>query len=134
MNSIPKIYVEINSSLLKNRNDTIFYNDSLFSGFLIEISDSSKDTLSRESFLIGKRSGIQKKWYSKSKIKEVRFYVDGKKDGKQLAFWENGNKKFEFTALDDAYEGELKEWTIVGHLIHQANFVNGQEEGPQKLW
>ena len=134
MNSIPEVYVEINSSLLKNRNDTYFYNDSLFSGFLIEISDSSKDTLSRESFLIGKRSGIQKKWYSKSKIKEVRFYVDGKKDGKQLAFWENGNKKFEFTALDDAYEGELKEWTIVGHLIHQANFVNGQEEGPQKLW
>jgi len=134
MNSIPKIYVEINSSLLKNRNDTIFYNDSLFSGFLIEISDSSKDTLSRESFLKGKRSGIQQKWYSTSKIKEVRFYVDGKKNGKQIAFWENGNKKFEFTANDDAYEGELKEWTIDGFLIHQANFVNGQEEGPQKLW
>lgn len=134
MNTIPEVFVEVNSSLLKIKNDTFFYNDSLFSGYLIEISDSSKDTLSRESFLKGKRSGILQKWYSTSKIKEVRFYVDGKKNGKQIAFWENGNKKFEFTAKDDAYEGELKEWTFDGHLIHQANFVNGQEEGPQKLW
>jgi antitoxin component YwqK of YwqJK toxin-antitoxin module len=134
LNTIPNVFVTSKSPLLRNRNDTYYYNDSLFSGFLIEISELSKDTLSRESFLNGKRSGMQQKWFAKSKIKEIRFYVDGKKNGLQTAYWENGNKKFEFVAIDDAYNGELREWTSEGHLIHQANFVNGQEEGPQKLW
>ena len=56
------------------------------------------------------------------------------KNGKQIAYWENNKKKFEFTAKDDAYEGELKEWAFNGTLTHLAHYVNGQEEGSQKLW
>ena len=65
---------------------------------------------------------------------EQRNYLNGRKNGKQIAYWENGNKKFEFIAKDDAYEGEMKEWNIEGKLIHLANFKNGQENGTQKMW
>ena len=65
---------------------------------------------------------------------EYREYGLGRKNGKQVAFWENGNKRFEFVAKDDAYEGELKEWTLNGELFHLAHYANGQEEGIQKMW
>jgi len=65
---------------------------------------------------------------------ELRFYCKGKKHGRQVSFWENGNKRFEFIAQNDVYAGELKEWNIDGKLIHLAHFVNGQEEGEQKMW
>jgi antitoxin component YwqK of YwqJK toxin-antitoxin module len=61
-------------------------------------------------------------------------YRNGAKNGKQVSFWENGNKRFEFIAVNDAYEGELKEWSENGQLIHLAHYRNGQEEGEQKLW
>ncbi|MCX6338150.1 MAG: toxin-antitoxin system YwqK family antitoxin, partial [Bacteroidetes bacterium] len=32
------------------------------------------------------------------------------------------------------YEGELSEWTFDGKLIHLAHYIDGQEEGSQKLW
>jgi antitoxin component YwqK of YwqJK toxin-antitoxin module len=65
---------------------------------------------------------------------EIRHFVNGAKNGRQTAFWENGHKRFDFFAKNDAYEGELREWDIHGHLFHLAHFVNGQEEGVQKLW
>ena len=51
-----------------------------------------------------------------------------------MTFWENGNKRFEFDAKNDACEGELSEWTFDGKLTHLAHFKDGQEEGSQKLW
>ncbi len=65
---------------------------------------------------------------------ESREYLLGRKNGKQIAYWENGNKRFEFVAKNDAYEGELKEWSFDGKLIHEAHFVNGQEDGTQQMW
>ena len=44
------------------------------------------------------------------------------------------NKRFDFVAKDDEYYGEMKEWTIDGKLFHLAHYVNGQEEGIQKMW
>ncbi|MGB4742170.1 MAG: toxin-antitoxin system YwqK family antitoxin, partial [Flavobacteriaceae bacterium] len=61
-------------------------------------------------------------------------YKNGQKNGKQVAYFDNGNKKFEFIAVNDIYEGELKEWNIRGDLIHLATYKNGQEEGTQKMW
>jgi antitoxin component YwqK of YwqJK toxin-antitoxin module len=65
---------------------------------------------------------------------ELRNYSKGQKNGVQIAYWENGNKRFQFMAQNDAYEGELKEWDYSGTLFHLAHFINGQEAGEQKLW
>ena len=65
---------------------------------------------------------------------EERYFLNGKKHGQQIAYWQNGNKRFEFMAKNEAYEGELKEWSSSGYLYHMGNYVNGQEEGAQKMW
>ncbi|MBP6460691.1 MAG: toxin-antitoxin system YwqK family antitoxin [Crocinitomicaceae bacterium] len=132
--SIPKIYSLKTNSNIKITNDTLFVNNLKYSGFLFELQSNGKDTLSIEGYYNGLQIGISKKWFGFKKLMEERSYFNGKKNGKQIAYWENGHKKFEFFAKDDAYEGEMKEWNIDGKLIHLANYKNGQEEGTQKLW
>lgn len=132
--SIPKILVAKASKDIVIKNDTAFLKNQKYSGFLYQLYPNEKDTFAIESYYNGLLSGRIKKWYSANQVMEERHYSEGRKNGRQVSFWENGNKKFEFVAKNDAYEGEMKEWTIDGKLIHLANFVNGQEEGTQKLW
>ncbi len=130
----PNVYLKLNSDLISRSGDTIYRHGQLYSGFLFQTFANSNDTEILLAYSNGLQSGCQKKWYSKGVLMESRYYVNGKKHDQQLAYWENGHKKFEFNAIDDAYEGELKEWNIEGDLIHLAHFKNGQEEGVQKLF
>lgn len=77
---------------------------------------------------------VQKKFYSNNQLMEYREFRNGMKNGKQIAYWDNGKKRFEYTAKNDAYEGALKEWDYNGKLFHLAHYKNGQEEGVQKMW
>ena len=77
---------------------------------------------------------IYKKYYPNKQLMEYREFRNDMKNGKQIAYWNNGKKRFEFVAMNDAYEGELKEWDYDGKLFHLAHYKNGQEEGVQKLW
>ncbi|WP_445735772.1 toxin-antitoxin system YwqK family antitoxin [Mariniflexile sp.] len=112
----------------------LYVEDKTYSGFVYELHPETADTLLIESYYKGLKEGVAKKWYDDNKLMELRHYASGQKNGKQIAFWENGNKRFEYTAKNDAYEGELKEWNIDGLLFHLAHYSNGQEEGSQKLW
>jgi antitoxin component YwqK of YwqJK toxin-antitoxin module len=77
---------------------------------------------------------VSKKYYPNMQLMEYREFRNNMKNGKQIAYWENGNKRFEFTAIDDTYEGELKEWDYDGNMFHLAHYKNGVEEGEQKMW
>jgi antitoxin component YwqK of YwqJK toxin-antitoxin module len=132
--TIPQVFILKSSKNISNRNDTVFVENKKYSGFLYELYPNSKDTFSVESYHDGLLSGVQKKWYSNKKRMEERHYCNGQKNGKQVAFWGNDNKKFEFIAKNDTYEGELREWTVEGRLFHLATFSNGQEDGSQKMW
>ena len=77
---------------------------------------------------------VEKKYFPSGKIREIRHLNNGVRQGLQTAFWENGKKRFEYTAANDAYEGELKEWAENGQLFHLAHYKKGQEEGIQKMW
>jgi antitoxin component YwqK of YwqJK toxin-antitoxin module len=115
-------------------NDIVFTGNEQFSGFMYELTSNKKDTMLLEGYINGKLNGICKKWFPNKRLMEERLYNNGKKNGKQIAYWANGNKRFEFFAKNDAYEGELKEWTFDGKLFHIAHFKDGQEEGAQKMW
>lgn len=130
---IPKNYVRKSSEKISLNNDVVFLNNKKYSGFLFELNPS-KDTILVEGYINGLLNGICKKWYPNEQLMEERHYLGGQKSGKQIAFWQNGNKRFEFFAENDAYEGELKEYSENGHLFHLANYVKGQEEGSQKMW
>jgi antitoxin component YwqK of YwqJK toxin-antitoxin module len=77
---------------------------------------------------------VEKKYFPSGKIMEIRHMLLGVKQGLQTGFWENGNKRFEYVAVNDACEGELKEWAENGQLFHLAHYKNGQEDGIQKMW
>lgn len=77
---------------------------------------------------------IIKKYYPNNKLMELREFRNNMKNGKQIAYWYNGNKRFEYIAKNDVSDGELKEWDFNGKLFHLAHYKNGQEEGVQKLW
>lgn len=129
-----------NQFVLKDSNgittvcDIVYYNKQPYNGILLELDPVTGDTLSSQQFSNGQMHGISRKWYANHQLMEFREYKNGRKNGKQIAFWPNGNKRFEFTAKMDACEGEMKEWSINGHLFHLAHYVNGQEEGSQKMW
>lgn len=130
---IPKKYVLKSSEQIAVKNDVVFLNDKKYAGFLYELSPS-KDTILIEGYLNGLLSGVCKKWFPNGQLMEERHYLNGQKNGKHVSFWQNGNKRFEFIAKNDVYEGELKEFSENGTLFHLANYVNGQEEGTQKMW
>ena len=132
--TIPKTYILKSSLNITNNSDTILVDGKRYSGYLFQLHPNNIDTALSEGYYNGLQSGETKKWFTNKKLCEQRHYLEGKKNGKQVAFWENGNKKFEFIANDDAYQGEMKEWSIDGKLIHLANYKNGQEEGTQQLW
>jgi antitoxin component YwqK of YwqJK toxin-antitoxin module len=133
-NEIPKLYVDKNNGYLQSQNDVLYFNGKKYSGYIYQLNWLNKDTLLIEGYINGKQEGLQQKWYAKNKLKEQRYYQNGWKHGHQIAYWENGNKRFEFMAVKDVYEGERKEWNNEGKLIYLATYKNGQEEGPQKLW
>lgn len=127
-------YVLKSSKEISIKNDVVYLNGKTYNGFLYELHPDTKDTIAIEGYFDGVLHGLCKKWYPNKKLLEERFYNHGEKNGKQIAYWENSNKKFEFTAKNDAYEGEMREYTFDGKLIHFATYTNGQEEGTQKLW
>lgn len=130
---VPKIYSLKSSKEITILNDVVYFNKQRYSGILYELNPN-KDTVSSEGFINGQLTGICKKWYPNKQLMELRNYTNGRKNGKQVAYWQNGNKRFEFTAKNDASEGELREWTFDNKLSHLAHFKNGQEEGSQQLW
>ncbi len=132
--SIPEIYTLYSSSNITTQNENVFLDGKKYSGYLYGLQANNIDTMFIQSYYDGLQSGVSKKWFDNEQIMEERLYFNGKKHGKQIAFWNNGNKKFEFTAYNDIYEGEMKEWNEAGNLIHLANYKNGQENGTQKLW
>lgn len=130
--TVPPILVLKSNTTIKN--NLLYVDDKIYSGFIYELHPQTTDTLLKAGYYQGLKEGASKKWFVRNRLMEIRYFESGQKNGKQIAFWENGHKRFEYTAKKDAYEGELREWNNDGFLFHLATYKNGQEEGPQKLW
>ena len=128
------LFISTQSKELKIQDNILYFKNKKFTGILYMLDNNQRDTLSIEGYSDGILNGVSKKWFSNAQLMEMRHYTNGQKNGKQIAYFENGKKKFEFIAIDDHYEGELLEWNIDGSLIHLATYKNGQEEGTQKMW
>lgn len=131
---IPNKYIAKSAENLEIKGDTLYYKKQKYSGFIYEMYPNQIDTFSVEGYFDGLLNGVSKKWHENKKLMEERYFVASSKNGKQLAFWENGKTKFQYLAKNDAYEGEMIEWAQNGNLYHIGNYVNGQEEGAQKMW
>ena len=131
---VPSVYTLATSSGFVFRQDTLYFNNQKYSGYVYDIY-ASKDTAFVIGYLHGLQEGICKKWYEeKHQIAEDRYFVDGKKEGIHRAWFANGQVKFEFVISNDVYIGELKEWFSNRLLAKHFHYKNGQEEGSQKMW
>ena len=133
VHQIPTLFIQEKDSALSSNQDTVFFNNKLFSGKLFSLYENG-DTALIECFWNGLQEGVTKKWYPHQQIAEYRSYIAGKKEGLQKTWWPNGNPKFEFIASNDAYEGVLKEWNEKGFMIKLFHYSKGQELGSQRLW
>jgi antitoxin component YwqK of YwqJK toxin-antitoxin module len=131
---VPPRYLLKSANAISLNNDTVFLKGEKYNGFLYQLSPNGNDIITLEGYANGLLSGGSKKWFPNKQLMEHRYYRKGKKNGRQIGYWPNGNKRFEFVAKDGDYEGELREWGENGHLFHLGNFVNGHEEGAQKMW
>lgn len=130
---IPEKYLNFSTEGFESRGDTLLLRGQKFSGYVYQLH-GPKDTAFLFSYLDGLQEGLQKKWYENKTLMEVREYQQGRKNGRQTTYWDNGKPKFTFVAFDDANEGEMKEWDYEGKLSHLGHYKNGQEEGEQKMW
>ena len=131
---IPKIYLPKNAPNVSVQNDIAYVDGKTFSGYLYFLNPTNNDTLIKEGYSKGLLHGTCYKKFPNGQLMESRGYKNGKKEGKQIGFWENGNKRFEFFTKNDVYEGTLKEWSIDGKLFHLGTYLAGKEDGTQKMW
>lgn len=131
---VPMVWLLKTSADITTVQETVLLNNIKFTGILYLMQANNIDTLLSEEYINGLQDGVSKKWFTNGQLMEIRHFSNGKKNGRQTAYWENGHEKFEFTAKEDVNEGEMKEWNSDGNLIHRANYLNGQEEGSQQLW
>ena len=131
--SVPTIFKPSADKGFTLNQDTIFFNNAKYSGFVYSLYNE-KDTMQLAGFLNGLEEGVQKKWYPNKQIASVRMYHAGKKIGKHLGFWENGQPQFEFYFEDGEHHSIAKEWYQNGQPYRTFHYEHGYEQGSQKMW
>ena len=61
-----------------------------------------------------------------------RFYRDGKLEGEEKAWWENGQLEYQTVYKDGKREGEQKGWWDNGQPRYQEFYKDGKREGEQR--
>ncbi|MBL4605878.1 MAG: hypothetical protein JKY02_09535 [Flavobacteriaceae bacterium] len=119
---------------LKLDNGTLFYKDVPFYGTL-EQYDAVNETENLCEYVAGKKQGKETKKYLNDTLAEERFYKKGLKVGVHKGFWKNGALKFEYHYNEKGvYHGTFKEWYQNGQALKEFNYINGKENGSQKMW
>ena len=117
-----------------SKNGIFFKNKTPFTGRVFRLHENGLDTVYIQSYFKGIKNGQFVRFYPKNRIFEKRNYINGKKEGIHIGYWEDGSLAFEYNLKDDEYNGSLKEWNRNGQIIKSFNYVNGYENGSQKLW
>ncbi len=115
-------------------NGELFLQDDLYSGVLIK-EDSLNKVKTITKYNLGRKEGIEIKYYQDTLKIEERFYTEGMKSGIHRGWWRNGNLRFEYHFNPKgAYNGSVNEWYKNGQQMKAFNFENGKESGTQRLW
>lgn len=115
-------------------NGLIMDNDKPFNGTLFTLFPGTIDTAELASYKEGKEHGEWRKFYSTKRLKEKRYFENGRKTGEYIAWWQNGQKQLDYFFVTDEYEGTCKEWNEAGMLNKIMNYKKGHEEGQQQWW
>ena len=118
---------------LERKRGLMVYKNELFSGYTYELY-SSKSIKSKTHWVNGKRHGKQISWFENGKIKEVRYYKNNRKDGHHQGWFADGTPRFEYNFIDSQYHGSFKEWYPNGSIAAEHHYDMGKESGSQKVY
>ncbi len=82
----------------------------------------------------GKKEGIQKSWHENGQIWNEGNYKEGKKEGIQKNWYDNGQLCYEENYKEGELDGIQKEWYKNGQLEYERNYKEGELDGIQKEW
>jgi len=132
--AIPKTELLVNDSGFSWQQDKLFFKSKPYSGFTYEKYPNQK-IATKNGYLNGKLEGKQEKWFENGVRMEVRFYSNNHKMGKHQGWYNNGSIRFEYFIDNDVPIKTHREWHPNGQLFTQFNFNQvGQAEGAQQMW
>lgn len=129
---IPELRVNVDE-LTHDTRGVYYYQDSVFSGFAIDLSDS-KVLKSVASYFNGKLEGDLVGFYPNGDTAYIRPYHLGEKHGDHLGYYRNGERKFHYYYENGFSQGNHKFWYMNGNLKEDLNYVDGKEFGSQRVW
>lgn len=131
---IPRLLINKSDTRILVNNGLVLFDSARFTGTLYELYPTQSDTLSLSSYLNGHEHGEWKQFYERNKLKEHRFFKNGKKEGDYLAWWPDGTPQLHYRFQDDEYSGECREWNQQGLLTQLMHYKEGHEAGSQQWW
>ena len=130
---VPARWVNENDGHLSRRGGALYYNDSLFSGWLYS-NFPNGNRYYETPYFEGKEEGFMKSWYADHKPEQERLFVNGKKEGVHRGWWPSGKPKYEYRFVNDEHNGAAKEWFINNKPYRVFTYKMGHEEGRQQMW
>ena len=96
----------------------------------------SNENLKSEIFYVnGKKNGSEKFWFENGVLAQERFYLNGFKSRIHKGWWDAEQPKFVYHFNNRGeFNGEVKEWYRSGQPYMSFNYENGKEKGSQQLW
>ncbi len=97
---------------------------------------SNGDRYIQESFTLdaNKKYSLYKMFYGDGTLHIETSYKDGKKEGKEIQYHQNGNKSCKCSYKDGKKEGEEIRYVSNGEICAENNYLNGKKEGIQKTY
>jgi len=79
--------------------------------------------------------GLGKEYYKSGKIETVTTYKNGKREGPQKGYYENGALKYEaFVTKGRFFEGPFKFYYESGRMMEESHFKDYEKEGQKKVY
>ncbi len=77
--------------------------------------------------------GVTKKYFpGTEKVRMETTYLNGKENGVQRLYYENGNLRMEMNYVDGKAHGSVKRYYEDGTLEEESNYANGELQGEVK--
>jgi len=124
--NVPNFTVEETSSALRIQNGVCYYNDGLFSGYIISRFKSGA-LKERSPYFNGLKEGTDLSWFENGYLESERDFVKGEKEGTHKGWYEDGSKRFEYNFKNGLADGESLDWYRNGKLFQQKNYSAGNE-------
>lgn len=131
---IPSIEKNRSDLQFELQNGVLLYENEPYSGIVKEYY-SNKVLKSESAYFQGKRQGYFFGWHDNGNKWFERYYSKGIKTRSHVGWYANGQPMFGYEFNDKgSYHGAVKDWHANGVLANWFNYVDGKEDGSQKMW